>query len=82
MVGVANGKIQKSRTIEDMKTDSEFDANEVQAPAKTQSTKSSPPVQAVGTRNIMVCIIDSNLMRAYMLIAERRLTVKFTHDLT
>ena len=59
MIGVANGKIQKSRTIEDIKTDSELDANEVQAPTKSQSTKSVLPVQAVGARNIMVCIVDS-----------------------
>ena len=63
MIGVANGKLQKTRTVEDIKTDSEFDVNEAQAPAKTQSTKSIPPVQAVGARNIMVCIVDSNLMR-------------------
>jgi len=62
MIGMANGKIQKTRTVEDIKTDSEFDVNEAQAPTKTQSTKSIPPVQAVGTRNIMVCIVNSNLM--------------------
>lgn len=66
MIGVANGKIQKTRTAEDIKTDSEFDANEAQAPAKTQSMKSIPPVQAVGTRNIMVSIIDSNLVRPHV----------------
>jgi len=66
MIGVANGKIQKTRTVEDIKTDSEFDANEAQAPAKTQSMKSIPPVQAVGTRNIMVSIIDSNLVRPHV----------------
>ena len=55
MIGVANGKIQKSRTVEDIKTDSEFDMNEAQPSAKTQSTKSIPSVQAVGARNIMVC---------------------------
>ena len=58
MVGVANGKIQKARTVEDLKTDSEFDANDAQAPAKTQSTKSIVPVPIVGARNIMVCRID------------------------
>ena len=62
MIGAANGKIQKTRTVEDIKTDSEFDANEAQAPAKTQSTKSVAPVQPVGARNIMVCIIDPNLV--------------------
>jgi len=55
MIGVANGKIQKARTVEDIKTDSEFDMNEAQPPAKTQSSKAVPTVQAVGARNIMVC---------------------------
>ena len=54
MIGVANGKLQKARTVEDIKTDSEFDMNEAQPPAKSQSTKSVPSVQAVGARNIMV----------------------------
>jgi hypothetical protein len=58
MIGVANGKLQRTRTAEDIKTDSEFDVNEPQPPTKTQSTKSVPNVQivgAVGARNITVC---------------------------
>ena len=54
MMGVANGKIQKTRTAEDIRTDSEFDMNDAQPPAKTQPVKSGPIVQAVGARNIMV----------------------------
>ena len=65
MIGVANGKIQKARTVEDIKTDSEFDMNEAQPPAKTQSTKSIPTVQAVGARNIMVCTRGSILARLH-----------------
>ena len=56
MIGAANGKLQKTRTAEDLKTDSEFDANEGQAPAKTQSSKTIIPLQPIGARNIMVNI--------------------------
>ena len=66
VVGAANGKIQKARTVEDLKTDSEFDANDAQAPAKTQSTKSVVPIPIVGARNIMVCRICSKFMRPYV----------------
>jgi len=61
---MANGKIQKTRTADDIKTDSEFDANEGQAPAKTQSAKSVAPVQS-GAKNIMVSIFNSALMRPH-----------------
>jgi len=57
MIGATNGKLQKARTTEDIKTDSEFDANEPQAAAKTQSVK-PPLTQATGARNIMVRILD------------------------
>jgi len=63
MIGAADGKIQRTRTAEDIKTDSEFDVNDAQAPAKTQSAKAVP---AVGARNIMVCIFDSILMRLHV----------------
>jgi len=63
MIGAADGKIQKTRTAEDIKTDSEFDVNEGQAPAKTQSAKAVP---VVGARNIMVCIFDSILMHLHV----------------
>ena len=63
MIGATNGKVQRARTVEDIKTDSEFDMNEAQPPAKTQSTKSVPTVQAVGARNIMVCLRGSILTR-------------------
>ena len=61
MISATNGKIQRTRTAEDMKTDSEFDVNEPQPQTKTQSTKSVPNVQivgAVGARNITVRICD------------------------
>ena len=81
MAGATNGKIQKSRTAEDLKTDSEFDLNEGQPPAKAQSTRSVPVVQAAGARNIMVCMCNSVLMH-YKLTVERRLTAKLTRDST
>lgn len=56
IIGPTNGKLQKTRTLEDIKTDSEFDANEGQAPAKTHSSKSIIPLQPIGARNIMVNI--------------------------
>lgn len=56
MIGTTNGKLQKTRTAEDIKTDSEFDANEGQAPPKSQSVKTVLPIQPVGARNIMVNI--------------------------
>lgn len=62
MISASNGKIQKARTVEDLKTDSELDLNEGQPPAKTQSSKSGPIVQAVGARNIMVCMYNSTLL--------------------
>lgn len=65
MVGVTNGKIQKTRTAEDIKTDSEFDMNEAQPPAKTQSAKSvSIPIlpAVVGARNITVRTCGSFFM--------------------
>jgi hypothetical protein len=62
MIGVTNGKLQKARTVEDIKTDSEFDMNEAQPQAKAQSTKTAPIVQAVGARNITVWICASILM--------------------
>ena len=65
MVGAAAAKLQKTRTAEDLKTDSEFDANEAQAPVKTQSTRIVVPVQPVGARNIMVSIPPSRLMHIY-----------------
>ena len=65
MISVANVKIQRTRTAEDIKTDSEFDLNDAQAPAKTQSAKSVPPV-AAGARNIMVRIFGSTLMRLHI----------------
>ena len=63
MVGAVNVKIQKTRTLEDLKTDSEFDANEPQAPAKTQSSKTIVPIQPIGARNIMVSVLCSIPMR-------------------
>ena len=66
MIGTANGKLQKARTVEDIKTDSEFDANEGQQPAKSQSSKAIIPVQPIGARNIMVNIPVSLRMRLHI----------------
>ena len=77
MISAANGKLQKTRTAEDIKTDSEFDANEGQAPAKSQSTKTVIPVQTIGARNIMVKSFFY-FRYACILTADRRLTGKFT----
>ena len=63
MAGVASAKLQKTRTAEDLKTDSEFDANDGQAQAKSQSTKTVVPIQPVGARNIMVRMLVSLLIR-------------------
>lgn len=66
MIGAANGKLQKTRTLEDIKTDSEFDANEGQAPTKSQSSvKTIIPIQPVGARNIIVSVFVQLRMRLH-----------------
>jgi hypothetical protein len=81
MIGATGSKLQKTRTAEDIKTDSEFDANEGQPLVKTQSAKAIISIQPIGARNIMVSIVLH--FRCFcILTTQHRLTAKFTRGLT